>query len=105
MRRCEVGDCFDFNDRLPIHENVRAKPFVDSTPLAGDRNANLPFEWNRRLLRLVTQAALVYRFEHARTGQPMHLDRQTDASLGQLARKQHPLRAVPWFFVISVLIA
>jgi hypothetical protein len=25
------------------------------------------------------------------------------ASLGQLARKQHPVRAVPWFFVISVL--
>ncbi len=98
MRRQDICNSFDFNDQLPIHENIRAKPFVELDAFIGNRNSGLPFESDPSLLQLMAQAAFINRFQHAGSGQPMHLDGQPDDSLGQFAREQHsvmpPCRSV-----------
>jgi len=35
VRRQEIRNCFDFNDQLPVHENVRAKAFVELQAFVG----------------------------------------------------------------------
>jgi hypothetical protein len=44
MRRHDIRHDFDFNNQLPIHQNVRAKSFVELDTLVGNRNPGLPFE-------------------------------------------------------------
>jgi hypothetical protein len=93
MRRQDTRNSFDFNDQLPIHENIRAKPFVELDAFIGNRNSGLPFESDPRLLQLMAQAAFINRFQHAGSRQPMHLDGQPDDSLGQFAREPPPIPA------------
>jgi hypothetical protein len=98
MRRQDIRNSFDFNDQLPVHENVRAKAFVELDAFVSNGNSRLPLEGASRLLQLMTEAALINGFQHARSGQPMHLDRQPDDSFGQFAGQQHsalsPCRSV-----------
>ena len=105
MRWQDGRNGFDFNDQLPIHEKVRAKPFVELHTLVGNRNPGLPFKGDPRLLQRMTQAAFIRRFQHARTCDPVHLDGQPDDSAvnSRASSIQPCLRAAPWFFVISVL--
>jgi len=78
IRRQDIRNSFDFNDQLPIHENIRAKPFVELDALIGNRSSGLPFDRHPHLLQLMAQAAFINRFQHAGSRQPMHLDGQPD---------------------------
>jgi hypothetical protein len=63
-------------------------------------NRDLPRKGDARLAQLVTQALLVYGFQQARAGMAMHLDRQSDHSIGQWFRQKHKT-----FSVITVFSA
>ena len=103
--RHQLGNRFDLNDHLASYENVGAKAFVELDALVNDWNSDLSLKGDASLCQLMTQAALVYGFQHTGTGDPMHLDREADHLLGQFSREQHPfcLRAASWSFVVSVL--
>ena len=87
--RSKHGDCFDFNDHLVIDQNVGTEAFIELDALVRDRNSDLPLKGDSGLLQLMTQAALINGFQHARTDDPMYLDGEADDLLGQFARKQH----------------
>jgi hypothetical protein len=87
--RHKLGNRFDFNDHLVIDENVGAEAFVELDALVCDRNSDLPLKGDSSLRQLMTQAALVYGFQHTRTGGPMHLYGEANDLLGQFTRKQH----------------
>ena len=88
MRRQDIRNSFDFNDQFPVHENVRAEALVELYAFVGNRNSSLPLEGDSRLLELMAEAAFINGFQHARSGQPMHLYGQSDDPFGQFARKQ-----------------
>ena len=101
--RHEFGNRFDFNDHLAVDENVGAEAFVESYAFVNDWNSDLPLKGDSSLLQLMTQAALVYGFQHTRTGEPMHLDGEADDLLGQFARKQHTVLPPCCFVVLRGL--
>ena len=98
VRRQEIRNSFDFDDQLPVHENVRTKTFGELGAFVGDRDSGLALEGDLRLLQLVAEAAFINRLQHARSRQLVHLDGQPDDPFGQFARKQHselpPCRSV-----------
>src|SRR5690242_9862267 len=73
VRRHEVGNCFDFDDHLAIDKNIGAEAFIELDAFVSDRNSDLPVKGDPSLSQLMTQAAPVNRFEHTRTGDPVHL--------------------------------
>src|SRR6266851_1439650 len=90
VRRQAIRNSLDFNDHLSVHEDVRAKAFVELDAFVGHRNSGLSLEGDFRLLQLVAEAAFINRLQHARSRQPVYLDGQPDDPFGQFARKQHP---------------
>ena len=89
--RHQLGNRFDLNDHLAIYENIGAKAFVELDTLVSDWNSDLSLKGDASLCQLMTQAALIYGFQHAWTSDPMHLDGEADDLLGQFARKQHTI--------------
>jgi hypothetical protein len=81
VRRQEIRNGLDFNNHLSVHEDIRAKTFVELDAFVGPRNSGLPLKCDFRLLQLTAEAAFI-----------------TDSS-----RILTRLRAAPWSFVCSVL--
>ena len=77
VRRHDARDGIDFNDRLPTYENIRAKACVELDAFAHHRNRGLSFNSDPRPPEFMTRADVADRLQHARTGQPMYLDGQT----------------------------
>ena len=42
MSRQGIRNSFDFNDQLPVHENIRAKAFVEMDAFVGNRKTASP---------------------------------------------------------------
>ena len=42
MRRQDAHNSVDFNDQLPVHENIRAKAFVELDAFVGNRKTASP---------------------------------------------------------------
>ncbi len=82
MRRQEIRNCFDFNDQLPVHENVRAKAFVELDAFVDNRDSGMPGP----VSRCTSMASPMTRSVNSRA-----------SSIPSC------LRAAPWFSVPSVL--